>query len=134
MIIEYFIWEGIHLMEIMTEELVAKIAEAADDKKAENIVILDVRGISSLADYFVICSGGSNNQVQAISRSIEDALEEDDIFPKNKEGIKEGEWGLLDYTDVIVHVFHHVRRNVYRLEELWNDAKRLTVHDIKAIN
>ncbi|TDX51091.1 ribosome silencing factor [Orenia marismortui] len=113
------------MIEINTEELAKKIAKAADDKKAEDITVLDMRGISILADYFIICSGTADTQVRAIINSIEHTLEEDDIRVKNKEGIDEGRWAVLDYADVIVHVFHQNEREHYQLEKLWGDAKKL---------
>lgn len=114
---------GGHIVkEINTEELAKKVAEAADDKKAEDIKVLDMRGVSILADYFIICSGAADTQVRAIINSVEDALEEEGIYVKNKEGIDEGRWAVLDYADVIVHVFHKNEREHYQLEKLWGDA------------
>lgn len=114
---------GGHIVkEINTEELAKKVAEAADDKKAEDIKVLDMRGVSILADYFIICSGAADTQVRAIINSVEDVLEEEGIYVKNKEGIDEGRWAVLDYADVIVHVFHKNEREHYQLEKLWGDA------------
>ena len=111
---------GGHIVkEINTEELAKKVAEAADDKKAEDIKVLDMRGVSILADYFIICSGAADTQVRAIINSVEDVLEEEGIYVKNKEGIDEGRWAVLDYADVIVHVFHKNEREHYQLEKLW---------------
>ncbi|MCK8815900.1 ribosome silencing factor [Natroniella sulfidigena] len=112
-------------MERDVEKVAKEIAKAADDKKAEDIRILNVKGISILADYFIICSGTSDTQVQAIANSIEHILEEQEIYVKNKEGIDIGNWVVLDYADVIVHVFHQEQREYYKLEKLWGDAKEL---------
>ncbi len=113
------------LKEITTEDLAKKVAEAADDKKAEDIVVLDMRGVSILADYFIICSGSATTQVRAIANSVEHALEDEDIYVKNKEGMDQGQWAVLDYADVIVHVFHKNNREHYQLEKIWGDAKRV---------
>nr|WP_141677989.1 ribosome silencing factor [Orenia metallireducens] len=114
------------MKEINTEELAKKVAEAADDKKAEDIKVLDMRGVSILADYFIICSGAADTQVRAIINSVEDALEAEGVYVKNKEGIDEGRWAVLDYADVIVHVFHKDERDHYQLEKLWGDATEVT--------
>ncbi|MCK8826955.1 ribosome silencing factor [Natroniella acetigena] len=112
-------------MERDIEKIAQEIAQAADDKKAEDIRVLNVKGISILADYFIICSGTSDTQVQAIANSIEHVLEEKDICVKNKEGMETGNWVVLDYADVIVHVFHQKKREYYKLEKLWGDAEEL---------
>ena len=112
-------------MEMKVEEMANEIAQAADEKKAADILVLDVKGISILADYFVICSGSSNVQVRAIVNSIESKLEEKEVYPQHKEGIDSAEWAVLDYADVIVHVFHEDHREYYQLEKLWGDAKKV---------
>ena len=112
-------------MEISTEELAKRIAVSADDKKAEDIIVLDMREITTLADYFVICNGTSNTQVQAIVRSIEDQLAEEEIEPIRKEGLESYQWVVLDYADVMVHVFDQEQREYYELEKLWGDAERI---------
>ncbi|MFW5998969.1 MAG: ribosome silencing factor [Halanaerobiaceae bacterium] len=100
-------------------------AEAAEDKKAININILEVKGLTVIADYFVICSGNSETQVQAIADGIKDDLGEKDIYPQNVTGTQESHWILLDYADVIVHVFHKQERDYYEIERLWADAKEI---------
>ena len=99
-------------------------ARAADDKSAENILVLDMAGISILADYFIICSGTSTTQVNAIVNSIEGELEEQ-VELIRKEGTDSARWAVLDYGDVIVHVFHDEQREYYQLEKLWGDAERI---------
>ncbi|SJZ93400.1 ribosome silencing factor [Selenihalanaerobacter shriftii] len=114
-------------MEINGEELARLITKAADDKKALDINILDLRGISILADYFVICSGKTEIQVKAIARAITGEVEEElDIELKRKEGMDQAKWVLLDYADVIVHIFQQEEREFYELERLWGDAKEVT--------
>ncbi len=96
--------------------------QAADDKKAEDIVVLNVQGISAVADYFVICHGNTDRQVQAIVREIEDKVEEAGYELFSREGYEEARWVLLDLGDIVVHVFHREDREYYKLEKLWGDA------------
>lgn len=106
-----------------TMELAKKICKAADDKKAENIIIMDMRGLMFSTDYFVICSAATATQVRAISDNIEDELAKEEINFSHREGYHEGEWILLDYGDVVVHIFKNENRDYYALEKLWGDAK-----------
>lgn len=110
--------------EFTSEQLVETIVEAMQDKKAENIVKLDLRETgSSVADFFIICHGNSNVQVDAITTGVErdtrDKLKEK---PWRKEGFQNAQWIILDYVNVVVHVFYEEARNYYKLEELWGDA------------
>lgn len=98
---------------------------AALEKKAFNLVLLDLKNISSFTEYFLICSGRSDRQVQAIARSIEDDLKKMGIYSMGMEGFEEGKWILLDYDDVVVHVFLDPVRMFYDLEGLWLDAPRV---------
>ncbi|WP_174730089.1 ribosome silencing factor [Mesobacillus harenae] len=95
---------------------------AADDKKAEDIIVLNMKGISLVADYFLICHGGSDKQVQAIAREIKDKAEEKGYHVKRMEGFEEARWVLIDLGDVVAHVFHREERGYYNLERLWGDA------------
>jgi ribosome-associated protein len=107
----------------MNQASVLKIAaKACDDKRAEDILALDMEGISLVADYFLICHGNSDKQVQAIAREIKDQAEENGIDVKKMEGFDEARWVLVDLGDVIVHVFHKDERSYYNLEKLWGDA------------
>ena len=99
--------------------------EAALGRKARNIVVLDVREITAIADVFIICSGRSNRQVVAIAEFIQAELKKHDIRPLNVEGKKEGHWVLLDYGHVVMHIFYEPVREFYDLEGLWIDAKRI---------
>ncbi|MBR1581314.1 MAG: ribosome silencing factor [Selenomonadaceae bacterium] len=103
-------------------ELVERICRAADDKKARDIVTMDMQGLMSSTDYFVICSAQTATQVRAIADNIEDELHEAGVDFSHKEGYNEGEWVLLDYGDVVAHVFREVNREYYALEELWGAA------------
>ncbi|MFT5465222.1 MAG: ribosome-associated protein [Verrucomicrobiales bacterium] len=104
-------------------ELARAAAEYADNKQAENIRILDLRGISSIADYFVICTGGSAPHLKAIRKEVREKLRtEHELSALSTDGTAETQWMVLDFVDVIIHVFHHSRRDHYALEELWGDA------------
>ncbi len=109
-------------------ELALTIARAADDRKASDIVILKVAGVSYLADYFVLATGFSHVQVRAISRSISETVElELQQYPQRIEGLSDGTWVLQDYGDVIVHIFLPQEREFYNLEAFWGHAERLDV-------
>lgn len=99
--------------------------KAVLEKKAADVVALDVRGLTSVADFFIICSGRSNRQVAAIANFVERYLKKTGIKPLSVEGKNEGLWVLLDYGDVIIHVFYETVRKFYDLEGLWSDAKRI---------
>ena len=99
---------------------------AAEKRKSQDIVILDVRELTSVADAFIICSGRSNRQVSAIAETIRTELKSQGIQPLNVEGIKEGRWVLMDYGHIVIHVFYKPVREFYNLEGLWADAKRIT--------
>ena len=99
-------------------------AQAALDKKAYDLVVLDVEALTSMASYFVICTGRSDIQVQTISREIEDALRQEGIRPLALEGVSHGQWILMDFGDVVVHIFYETVREFYNLEGLWVKAPR----------
>jgi ribosome-associated protein len=101
--------------------------ELADSKKAADIVVLDMREVCSYTDYFVICSGRSIRQAQAISDEVRYGLKQDGTLPLRAEGDQMGDWILLDYLGVVVHVFTPEARDFYRLENLWKDAARVEV-------
>ena len=108
---------------ITAKELTQAIGKAASDKKAENIVIMDMAGVMLATDYFVICSANTATQVRAIADNIEDELNEQGIVFNHKEGYREGEWVLMDYGAVVAHIFRTEAREYYALERLWSDAK-----------
>ncbi|RAS83045.1 ribosome silencing factor [Priestia endophytica] len=103
-------------------ELLSLVAKAADDKRAEDVIALDMKGISLVADYFMICHGNSDRQVQAIAREIKEQANEHGIEVKRLEGFNEARWILIDLGDVVAHVFHKDERGYYNLERLWGDA------------
>jgi ribosome-associated protein len=110
-------------------ELAKEISELILSKKGYDIKILDIRGISSVADFFVICSADSDIQVKAITDEIERKLRKRGIKPYNREGTTTNTWVLLDYVDVVVHVFKHETRLHYSLEKLWGDANFIEIKD-----
>ncbi|SHJ51623.1 ribosome silencing factor [Tepidibacter formicigenes] len=112
------------------EEIVKKAYEAIDDKKGEDIAVLNVGNISSMADYFVITSASSERQVQAIAHNVEDELEKEGLYVKGKEGHNTSRWILLDYGDVMVHIFHSEEREFYNLERLWKDAPYVDIDNL----
>jgi ribosome-associated protein len=97
--------------------------DAASDKKASDVILLDIRDVSTIADYFVICSGNNTRQLQAIANAVEEQLEKQGAKLLHREGVADTGWLLLDFGDVIVHIFGTKEREYYRLERLWNDAK-----------
>jgi ribosome-associated protein len=108
-------------------ELARLAALAALDKKAEDLVVLDVRGLSSIADFFVIMSGRSTRHVQGLAQAVDEALRHKNVKDGNTEGLNEGHWVLLDYNDVIVHIFYSEDRGFYDIEGLWHDAPRVEI-------
>ncbi len=100
---------------------------AAQDKKAEDIVVLGLGSVCSFTDHFVICTGRSSRQVQAIVDGVEERLRKHSLKPAHIEGYSQGEWVLMDYMDFVVHVFSPKAREFYDLERLWRGAKHLEV-------
>ncbi|WP_078552750.1 ribosome silencing factor [Bacillus alkalicellulosilyticus] len=108
----------------MSEKKVLELAvKAIDDKRAENIVALNMKGVSLIADYFVICHGNSEKQVQAIADEVKKVAQEQGMEMRRLEGFDQARWVLIDLGDVVVHVFHKDERLFYNLEKLWGDAQ-----------
>ena len=105
-----------------TKDIAQKIAAAANDKKAKDILLLNMEGRSPVTDFYVICSAGNSTLVKAIADNIEDKLAEAGVHPTHKEGYADARWVLLDYGDVVAHVFLEEERDFYNLEQLWADA------------
>ena len=97
--------------------------EAASNKQASDIVLLDVRNVCSFADYFIICAGETERQIRAVYDEIEHSLKKEKVLPHHHEGTIDSGWLLLDYGDVIVHIFGALERDYYQLDELWSMAK-----------
>jgi ribosome-associated protein len=108
-------------------ELAKTCAKIATDAKAEKLIVLDVKGIASFTDYFVIMNGRSTRHVQGLAESIEGELRSKRIKASHAEGLKEGMWVLLDFDDVVVHIFYYDQRDFYNLEGLWHDAKKVDI-------
>ena len=106
------------------KEITKIIYTALDDKKGENIKILDISNVSVIADYFIIASGNNINQVQALADNVKEELFKLNLEPKNVEGYRNASWILLDYTEVIVHIFSKDDRIFYDLERIWRDGRR----------
>ena len=104
-------------------QLARTAVDAASDKKASDVIMLDIREVSTFADYFVICSGNNTRQIQAIAEAIDEKLREQGATLLHREGEAETGWVLLDFGDVIVHIFGPKEREYYRLERLWSAAK-----------
>lgn len=115
------------LIKLDSREKALEAAELALDKKAEGVVILNIGKLSSIADYLLICSAASDRQVQAIASSIEEGLKKKKVRPLSTEGIREGRWALIDYGDVIAHIFLEPIREFYNLEGLWPEAPRVEI-------
>ncbi len=116
-----------------TEDLIATIIEGLQDKKGKDIVIMDLRHLSSaITDYFVLCTGDSDTHIKALCDSVEDKVREElQEKPWHIEGKEFKKWILLDYISVIVHIFYHEQRKFYALEELWGDAHFTYHEDVK---
>ena len=101
---------------------VARVVDLLFDRKALDVTLLDLRGISSATDWFVVATGTSDTHVGALAGSVVDGLKQDGVRPLNVEGEREARWVLIDYFDFVVHVFHPAAREFYQLERLWGDA------------
>ena len=105
-----------------TLEIVKTAVEALRDKKAEDVTVIDITGVSSIADYFIIASADNVTLVKAVADNIEEKLAEEGILPSHTEGYAEGRWILMDYGDCVAHIFLEEDRDFYNLEQLWADA------------
>ncbi|MBI4125544.1 MAG: ribosome silencing factor [Deltaproteobacteria bacterium] len=104
------------------KKLATLVVEAAQDTKALDLVVLDLSKLTSFTDYFVICSGRSDTQVRSIADNKQKKLNANSRYPLGMEGYKKGWWVLLDFGDVVAHIFYHETRDYYNLEKLWSDA------------
>ncbi len=107
------------------KDMIRIIYDALADKKGEDIKVIDISEISVIADYFVIVNGNSDSQIQALVENVEEKMHQAGYFMKQREGSRGGSWVLLDYGDVIVHVFDRESRSFYHLEHIWNDGKNV---------
>ena len=109
------------------EPIARQAASLAADLKATDIVVLDLRGVTDMTDYFVIASGTSDTHVRAIADNIEKGLKASGVSTTMTEGLTQGRWAVLDYMDCVVHVFHPTLRQFYQLERLWGDARQVSL-------
>jgi ribosome-associated protein len=118
---------------VTPKNLAKKAASFALSKKAFNVVILDLRKLTSMTDYFVLCSADSDTQVKAVADAIRDGMEDMGEKPWHREGYSDAHWILLDFVNVVIHVFHKETRTFYNLEKLWGDAVFEHIEDKPAV-
>jgi len=111
------------------KEILQTVVEACEDRKAENCVVLNMEHLTPVADYFVICHGNNERQVQAITRSVKETLEEQGQVVRRIEGLEQARWVLIDVGEIICHIFHKDERSYYNLERLWGDATEVFIGD-----
>lgn len=116
----------------MTSKELAKLAcDALDDKKALEIKVINIENVSTLADYFIIASGTNHNQVQAMADNVDETLGRAGYEPKQIEGYQNANWILMDYRDILIHIFDEENRLFYDLERIWRDGTVVEVEDLK---
>lgn len=118
------------IKETSPKDLAKLIVAAAEDKKANDILVLDIGKVSTISDYFIICSANSTTQTRAIADNIEDELDKIGMNIKRKEGYREGEWVLMDYGSCVVHIFVEAERDFYNLEKLWSEAETVNLSEM----
>ena len=111
---------------LKSKEFAQKICEVLQDRKAQDVVMINVAGKTDVADYYVVAGGRSMTQTRALIEYVEEEMDKIGIAPIRREGVREGRWALLDYGDVIVHIFNDETRLFYHLETLWDDGKNIT--------
>ena len=111
-------------------QLMENIVKSADDKKAQNITVLDIGELTTLCDYFVICEGGSSTQVKAIADEVEAKLSEQGVQVNGIEGFSSADWILMDYGDAVLHIFTPQSREFFNIENLWSDGKPVDIENI----
>lgn len=110
-----------------------RAAELALERKGRDLLVLDLRGLSSATDYFLLITGTSDIHVRAIAEHIIDELKKEGLRPDHIEGLRAGRWVLIDFIDFVVHVFHPAAREFYQLERLWGDAPQHTLEDVRTV-
>lgn len=114
-----------------TLELVKKAVAALEDKKAEDITVIDIGGVSSIADYFIIANGSNSNQLAAMQDAVDEAMYTSGVHTKQVEGTNNSTWILMDYQDIIVHLFSKEDRLFYDLERIWKDGKEISLDELR---
>ncbi len=114
----------------VSKKMALMAVDALEDRKGDNVRIIDISEISTLADYFIIAGGSNINQVQAMADSVQEKLGREGFLTKNVEGYEAGNWILLDFGDIIVHVFDNENRLFYDLERIWRDGKNISKEEL----
>ena len=112
---------------LTSKEKAIQIAKILDDKKAEDIKVLEIKELTTMCDYFIICTGGSSLHVKALCDNVEEKMKEQGTAPIHNEGYNGAAWLLMDYGDVVVHIFDRESASFYNLERLWTDAPKLDI-------
>lgn len=112
-----------------TDQLLNNIIDALSDKKARDIRAIDIHNLTTIASYFVIASGTSSPQIQALADNVEEKLSNNGTTPLHTEGYISARWILMDYGDIVVHIFHEEDRTYYGLERLWQDGRLITINE-----
>ena len=115
----------------ISKKMAAMAVDALEDRKGEDVRVIDISEISTLADYFIIAAGTNHNQVQALADNVQEKLGRSGYTTKNVEGYESAHWILLDFGDIIVHVFDSENRLFYDLERIWRDGKKISKEDLK---
>ncbi|MCI9138634.1 ribosome silencing factor [bacterium 1XD42-8] len=113
-----------------SKEMAKLVIHALENKKAEDIRIIDIRNVSVLADYFIIATGNNRNQIQAMIDHVEEEMQKAGYVPKQIEGYQNANWILMDYLDIVVHVFDSENRLFYDLERVWRDGQHISLEDL----
>lgn len=113
-----------------SKEMAKLVIHALENKKAEDIRIIDIRNVSVLADYFIIATGNNRNQIQAMIDHVEEKMQKAGYVPKQIEGYQNANWILMDYLDIVVHVFDSENRLFYDLERVWRDGQHISLEDL----
>ncbi|HZK27486.1 MAG TPA: ribosome silencing factor [Thermoclostridium sp.] len=108
-------------------EIYDEIIKALGDKKARNIKVIDIQELTTIATHFFICSGTSTTHIKALADEVEFKLKEKGVFPLRHEGYNSARWILIDYGDIVIHIFHEEDREFYNLERLWQDGKAINI-------
>ena len=114
-----------------SKEMTSLAIKALEDKKGNDIQVIDIREVSVIADYFIIASGSNQNQVQALADNVEETLGRAGYEPRQTEGYGTATWILMDYNDIIVHIFSEEERLFYDLERIWRDGKTVNIEELK---
>lgn len=117
-------------MDYNINEIVKTAYKALDSKKAEDIKILDIKNVTVMADYFIIAHGNNKNHIQTLAKTLEEELDKIKVFPKQKEGYMSASWILMDYGNIIIHLFGEEDRLFYDLERIWSDGKEVAISSI----